>query len=208
MLVDLDYLNRATQSHLSPADADNSSMEVWADESAPSDLSDRLEEAGFAVTQTDLRAERVERLSRAAPAVSLRLYLFAAFAILALVLGAVVLTSVVSAAERSYDSAALKLMGVTRRTLRRASIREHLTWFVIPVGAGIGAGVVGLTLVLPRVALVDTERTEVLRDYAPGVWWPAVGLAAVIGGFALVTWLLAGHGVRRADSHRLRETVN
>ncbi|HTF09112.1 MAG TPA: FtsX-like permease family protein, partial [Asanoa sp.] len=56
---------------------DQLSYEVWATAAAPPDLPERLAAEGIPVTLTETRAHRVTQLGRAAPALALRLYLFA-----------------------------------------------------------------------------------------------------------------------------------
>lgn len=205
ILTDLDYLNRTAQSAADPADRQNTDVEIWANATAGSKVDAGLERLGLEVTHTLDRADTVQRLTRAAPAVSLRLYLVAAFAALAIVLGAILLTASVGVAERSYDTASLRTAGVGRRPLRRASMTEQLYWFVVPVAMGIAAGAAGLALVLPKLFLVRSETPKVPTDYSLDPLWPAAGIGAMVCVFAAVAWPMMRLGVRRGDPGRLRE---
>lgn len=206
MMVDLEYTNLAAQNHAALSDQDEISFEVWANASAGADVAERLAEAGLVVTTVETRAERLDRMGRAAPALSLRLYLVAAGLALLLVAGAILLSATVGAAVRGYDNAALAVAGVPRRRLRAAAIREHLYWIVFPGLAGIGAGAGGLALILPSVPLVSAEAPEVAPSYLLRPELPGLALALVAAVLAAVLWLAVRIGQRRGAARRLRDS--
>jgi putative ABC transport system permease protein len=193
MLVDLDYTNRLSQSITSLSREADLSYEIWANAKAPDGLAEKLSTAGLVVTRTELRADYLQRLGRDAPALALRLYLLAAAAALLLVIGVVLLTSTIGASARGYDTAALLVSGVPRRTMRRSAVREHLYWISVPTVAGILCGLAGLVLVLPDVALVSGREDNMATTVRIGPWWAGGALLAVVAGFATVTW----YSVRR-----------
>lgn len=205
MVVDLEYTDLAAQDHLALKDQDEITFEVWATDAAGSGLAERLADEGLVVAGTESRQELLDRMSRAAPALGLRLYLVAAGLALLLVIGAVLLTSTVGAAVRGYDNAALAVAGVSRRRLRAASIREHLYWIVVPAAAGIGAGLTGLALVLPTVPLVGLEPPEVATVYEPRPLLPGAALVLMAAAFVAVVWLAVRLGRRNGSVRRLRD---
>lgn len=204
MMVDLDYSNRYAQSVTALADEPELSYEIWANEDAPVNIADKLASDGLTVSQSQQRAALLEQSERSAPALALRLYLLAGGAAVALVIGAALLTSIVGAASRGYDNAALWITGVRQQALRAATIREHLYWIGAPVLAGVVCGVAGLFLVLPKLT-VATMQPGVPVEYQIGPWWPIGAAAVTIAGFVAVTWLTLRTQQRHGGSQRLRD---
>ncbi|GAA1876365.1 ABC transporter permease [Asanoa iriomotensis] len=169
---------------------DQFSYEVWATDAAPADLGARLAAEGIPVVSTELWSHRMTQLGRAAPALALRLYLFAGLVALLLALGALVLDAGVTAPWRREQVRGLRLTGVPVRTLRGMANRENLMVLGYPVVAGIIAGVGGAALVLPAIALVSIDGGN--QAYRLGGWWLPGSLA-----FLLVALVVANLVLRR-----------
>ncbi|REF97646.1 FtsX-like permease family protein [Asanoa ferruginea] len=148
---------------------DQLSYEVWATSAAPADLGARLAAEGIPATLIENRSTRVTQLGRAAPALALRLYLFAGLVALLLALGALVLDAGVTAPWRREQIRALRITGVAAGVLRRAANRENVLVLGFPVVAGIVAGVGGAAVVLPAIALVNIDGSD--QAYRLGGWW-------------------------------------
>jgi hypothetical protein len=169
---------------------DQMSYEVWATDAAPADLGARLAAEGIPVLRTERWSDRMTQLGRAAPALALRLYLFAGLVSLLLALGALVLDAGVTAPWRRQQMRGLRLTGVSARTLRRMANRENLMVLGYPVVAGIVAGVGGAALVLPSIALVSIDGGD--QAYRLGGWWLPGSLT-----FLVVALLVANLVLRR-----------
>jgi hypothetical protein len=170
--------------------SDQLSYEVWATAAAPSDLPALLAAEDIPVTLTESRAVRLTQLGRAAPALALRLYLFAGLVALLLALGALVLDAGITGPWRREQARGLRLTGVPARVLRGMANRESLMVLGFPVVAGIAAGVGGAALVLPAIALVSIDGTD--QVYRLGGWWLPGSLLVLITALAV-----AGLALRR-----------
>ncbi len=199
LLVDLDLAIAASQSVLT-----NSTGSVWlrtADPARERRLTQLLADAGIPVTGRSTAAAQRARYDQAPPAWSLRAALAAgviAVLLAALAIGIVVATS---RRVRSYDLAALRLLGLPLAPLRRAVLGEQLLAVLTGVLAGAVVGVAGARLALPAIALfVSPAAVPVpLPDYRTA--WPAV-LFAVAGAAVLLCCVavLAALAVLRAVS--------
>ncbi|MEV4621307.1 FtsX-like permease family protein [Asanoa sp. NPDC049573] len=169
---------------------DELSYEVWATDAAPPDLAARLAAEGTPATLTESRSTRVSQLGRAAPALALRLYLFAGLVGLLLALGALVLDAGVTAPWRRQQASALRITGVPAKVLRGMANRENLMVLGFPVVAGIVAGVGGAALVLPAIALVSIDGGD--QAYRLGGWWLPGSLL-----FLVAALVVAGLVLRR-----------
>src|SRR5262249_501061 len=126
MIVDLDYALKQADATTGVPDTTRFSAEVWANPSAPADLDKRLAATGVAVIEKQTIAQLQDQLGRQAPALAWRLYLLAGVVSALLALGLVLLVARLGARERRHELAALRVTGVSARTLRRGVRREHL----------------------------------------------------------------------------------
>jgi len=203
LLLDLDLAIAASQSVLT-----NSTAAVWlrtADPARERQLTQVLAAAGIAVTGRSTAADRQSSYDQSPPAWAIRAAL-AAGAIAALLAALViVIVALTSRRARGYDLAALRLVGLTAGTLRRAVLAEQLLGVLAGVLAGTAVGVAGARLALPAVALFVRPAAVPLPDYRTG--WPAVLLSA--GGALLLLGcaavLAAGLVLRAVSPGALRE---
>jgi hypothetical protein len=201
-LVDLDYAVARADATTGMPDATRFGAEVWASDAAPADLPQRLAAAGLTVLQTRTVDGLVDQLGRRAPALAWRLYLLAGVVAAALALGLVLLVARLNAGARRHELAALRVTGVSARTLRRGVRREHLALMGLPVLTGFVVGIASAWLMLPGMPLVAVGQTAAVT------WTPQVGALVLAAGAGMVSLLLAVFVavrlVRRASPELLR----
>jgi putative ABC transport system permease protein len=192
ILVDLEYgLTQAED--ISAVGFDSVYQEVWAGPGAPAGLSQRLEDQGLQIVQTQTLAGYSDQLARRAPALALRLHLLAAIIALLLGLGIVLLAARIGSGDRRYEFAALRITGVPSKVLRAGIRREYLTLLAWPSLGGFAAGVASAVLMLPAIPLVTAGVvTESRWQPAPGVLAAAVAacLACLLIALPVVTGLV------------------
>ncbi len=203
-LVDLD-----TAAALATGGLGDSTAAVWlaADDPARErTLSAALAQHGVSVVSRDTAARHRATLAATAPAWAMQFALVTA--LLAVVIAAVVIVIAASTSRRTrrYDMSALELVGVGRRTLRRALLVEQAVVTIVGVAVGTAVGVIGAHLALPSVPmfLVDADQPVVLRP----VVWGSVALAAVLALVALsvISTLVGLQMLRQVAPDRLRES--
>jgi putative ABC transport system permease protein len=205
MIVDLDYALKQAEATSGITDSTRFSAEVWAAPNAPADLDKRLASVGVTVTQKQTIAQLQDQLGRRAPALAWRLYLLAGVVAALLALGLVLLVARLGARERRHELAALRVTGVSARTLRRGVRREHLALLGLPVLVGFAVGLGSAFLMLPGMPLV-TVGTVSTPDWTPGAG--ALAFAAGAGLLSLVlAVIVAVRLVRRAAPELLRGDV-
>jgi putative ABC transport system permease protein len=204
ILFDLDYGVRAAEKGAGLSDNTRLRYEVWASPSAPLDLATRLADQGLQILGTSSVASVQQRLSRAAPALGLDLYLLAGGAAVLLAVGTVLLTAYVGSGTRRYELAALNVAGVRRRTLRAGLLREYVHLLGLPFVVGLLAGGAGALLMLPAIPLVTVGTATGAITYTPSRGALPIAVAATaIGLFVAVLSVL--RLVRSARPERLRE---
>ena len=127
----------------------------------------------------------------------------------ALFMAALVLIVVVSTSWRlrARDHAALRLVGITTRDLRRVTLREQVLVVVPAVLTGAVCGVAGAALALPIIPLFTTPPRLPLPP--SGSSWPAVLAAAAVAMVVLLAVAVrVGQGLStRATLERVREVL-
>lgn len=156
--------------------------QVWLSSDAPSDMAARLARQHVTVTRTIHSAKYLPALDHSGPAFADSLFLLSALAAAVLAIGATAVGRVLSVRRRSYELAALEAVGVSPRTLRRATAAEQGSVFGIGLVVGLAAGLVGSRLALPSTPVfVDTSTGPPL---VLGLPWPLLG--AVTAGMIIV----------------------
>ncbi len=146
-----------------------------------------LAEDGLQVLSVQSRAERRGQLDQEGPALALLLFLVAAAA--ALVLSIVAVSAVLHDAGRSRaaELSALRILGVGRRALVRACLREQLALLGVGLLLGTVAGAVAVQVALPRLPVAAEASGQ-----APAVLDPALELlGALLGATAVVVVVVA-----------------
>jgi hypothetical protein len=175
-------------------------------EGAPAEVLDALSAAGLSV-ETTLADERAV-LDQSAYALALRLYGVVAALVLLMALAGLMVSTAVQLPARRRDAAALRVVGVPRRSVMGAVARELLVVLGSAALAGILAGSLAQYVVLRTITL----------GYAEGLATPALVAtvsparlvvlallaAAVLGILAMVSASLT---VRGARGSTLRESA-
>lgn len=143
-------------------------------------------------------------LDRDGTALALRLFLVAAVAGLALAAATVLTGFFVTGRRRSYELAAVLVLGGSRRSLVGAARREQLA--LVGFGAGLGAvaGIAGIELVLSRLPTVTGGGGPLA---APALQWPVVvvTVVATVATVGVLVQVGARRVVRLASPDQLRE---
>ncbi|MCD6639339.1 MAG: hypothetical protein LT071_05435 [Nocardioides sp.] len=181
-------------------------VRVLQREGAPASVRDALSGAGLTV-ETTLAQER-QVLDQSAYALALRLYGVVAALVLLMALAGLFVSTAVQLPARRRDAAALRVVGVPRRSVMTAVARELMAVLGAAAVAGIAAGALAQWVVLRTITL----------GYAEGLATPALVAtisptrlvvlallaAAVLGAVALVSASLTVRGARGAT---LRESA-
>lgn len=138
---------------------------------------------------------------------ALRLLLVCGAAAIVVSVGALLVAAYVGRRQRAYEVAALRVVGLSRRTVRALLLREALATVFISLAAGGAAALIATGVVLPSLPQFDNPSDTVAVRYTPDAasgWAALAGLGLVLGAVGLsVTALQLRSG--RAD--RLREGV-
>ncbi|HEU0190647.1 MAG TPA: ABC transporter permease, partial [Mycobacterium sp.] len=187
-----------------PSFAAEATWQVWLGPAAPADAVQRLTSHGLIVQGQHTTAQRADALAREGPALALRLLLACAVAAVLLAVAATVIAVLGSSRRRAFELAALRMVGVRRAALIRASFLEQLTLLGTALVLGVPAGWVAARLVMPAIPEYS-RATPLPSSYLPAVT-PVVilfaALAAVLAAAALAAALAL---IRAAVPNRLRE---
>jgi putative ABC transport system permease protein len=178
--------------------------QVWLSPDAPSNMAARLARQHVYVERAIQSATYRAALDQSGPAFADSLFLLSALAAIVLAIGATAVGRVLSVRRRAYELAALEAVGVSPRTLRRATAAEQGSVFGIGLLVGLAAGLVG-----GRLALSSTPmfvHTSIGPPLALGL--PLALLAALTAGmivlFVLVSIVIARVVERAATPGQLR----
>ena len=169
---------------------------MWLGPRAPADAVARLTRAGLLVQSERTETARVATLGRQGPALGLLLLLVCAIAAAVLAVGGTAVSLLADARRRSFELAALRVVGVPQRTLRRSAVAEQALLLSAAVVLGLPSGYAAAALALPLVPEFSDPTTVVLR-YQPSI---PIALACAAG-FALLLWItaqVAGRALARA----------
>lgn len=203
VLVDLDLSIASTQPVLT-----NTSAQVWLAADDPHQeaaLIAGLAGAGITVTGRSTIAHAQSSYDQSPPAWAIRAALAAA--VLAAVIAGlmVVIAAFTSEASRSYDLAALQLIGIRRSWIHRSVLGEQLVAVLFAGVVGAAVGLAGARLALPAVPLfIDQPAVPAPRYDVP--WTPVlIALGALAGLLVLAAVISAFVIEHRIGPDRLRE---
>jgi hypothetical protein len=189
-----------------PRVVEEAAWTVWLGPHAPHDAVARLRQAGLLVEHVRTEHARVNELGRQGPALGLLLLLVCAVAAAILAVGGTAVSLLADGRRRSFELAALRVVGVPQRTLRRSAVAEQALLLGAAVVLGLPSGYVAAALVLPVVPEFSDATPVVLR-YGP----PIVLAVACAAGFVVllgITAFVAGRALARAAvPARLREAM-
>jgi hypothetical protein len=175
LLVDLDGVVTGPV-----AGAGTTSYDVWLASNDPAReraLRRQLAAHGLRVIARDTTGAHVVAFESEGPSLALRLSLLAGLVSVLLAGATLVVGVATSGASRARDLAGLRLVGVPARTVRQASVREHLVVAVVGVLAGTALGLVAAQAALPDIPLFATANKALPLDLSPA--WTAVVLTTL-----------------------------
>lgn len=178
--------------------------EVWLSPDAPRDMSARLAHEHVYVERVVRAASYRAVLDDTGPAFADSLFLLSALAATVLAIAASAIGRVLSVRRRAYELAALEAVGLSPRSLRRATAAEQGSVFGIGLLVGLAAGIVGSLLALPSTPVF--VKTSTGPPLVVGLPWAL--LAAMAAGmiivFVLVSIAIARVVDRAATPNQLR----
>ncbi len=204
VLIDLNAYTREDFSDVVPG---STQTYVLARDGVPADIVDALATAGVNVdTPMSLAAER-DALSHDAYALSMRLYVVVAAALLLLALAGVIAHLVVGMPGRRRDAASLRVVGVPKRTVLRAGLVDLAITLGAAAVAGVIAGVVAQRIILGQIRLgtADSRSPEIAASIDPVALGGYVGATTAV--LLAVSAVVATASVRGARGAELREAA-
>jgi putative ABC transport system permease protein len=172
--------------------ASTTQYQVWLSPDAPSDMAARLARQHVYVQRTIHSATYRSALDDSGPAFADSLFLLSALAAIVLAIGATAVGRVLSLRRRAYELAALEAVGVSPRTLRRATAAEQGSVFGIGLMVGLAAGLVGSQLALPSTPIFVHASTG-----PPLVLGPPWALLAALTAGMIVLFVVVSVAIAR-----------
>ncbi len=166
---------------------DVSITELLVAEDTPASVLDGVEELGVPLTDSVSEDEELDLLRSDAFSLGWRVFLLVGVLTLVLAFLGVLALAVVQLRWRSYEVAALRVVGVRRRDLRRAILTEYVALLGMAVLGGGLAAVGSLVLVLPSLDIGTLEVFDPAVDF--GVRWLVI--AGVLGVVLVVVLAIA-----------------
>lgn len=198
LIVDVSFL----RSQLPGFDSE-ATWQVWLGPKAPADAVARLKAAGLIVQTVAKKQTRIDQLGRQGPALSLFLLLACAIAGSALAVGGTAIAISAGARRRSFETAALRAIGVPRRTLFRAGLLEQLLLLGAALLLGLPTGIAGARLVMPTIPeFADT--TPIKLTYLPHLTPVLLFVVGFVALVCLTAFIAATSVMRAARPERLR----
>ena len=152
--------------------------ELWAAADTPPSVLDAIRGQGIVLENQERLGTVLHELRSDAFSIGLRVYLLVGLATLLLAVFGVFASAVMQARWRSYEVASLRVVGVSQRSLVRASVLEYVVMLGLAVVFGLVAAYLSLVLVLPSISLGTAEPFDPAPLYA--VHWPIVAAVGVV----------------------------
>ena len=164
---------------------------VLARDDTPAAVSQGLRDRGLSVTTTRVEVQRA--LDQGAYALALRLYAVVAALVLLMALAGLLVSTAVQLPARRRDAASLRVVGVSRRIVLSAVLREYVVVLGGTAVAGLAAGTLAQYVVLRTVTLgyVEDLRTPALVAAVDGQRLVLLALVTAVL-FGAVAWLECG----------------
>ncbi|MCA2216652.1 FtsX-like permease family protein [Jidongwangia harbinensis] len=193
VLVDLEYADR-----LAVKLGQTAEPQVWLSADAPADIRDRLAARGLVVAR-DVRADQVRRqLDQQGPALALGFFVLAGALAAALAAGALIMVAAVDRGRRVTDLTALRVQGLSRRAVARATLWTYPVLAAAAVLAGLP-----ITALLWWITGWTLPLAGLDPPPLPFPGWPRV---PVMAGVALLVFLALA-AVAYAAGRRIRREV-
>jgi hypothetical protein len=191
-------------------DATLGDREVWLSRDDPQD--ERVLRARLAKADVDVLARETSgRLARVyagdGAVLALRLLLVCGAAAVVVAVGALLVAAYVGRRQRAYEVAALRVVGMRRRTVRAMLLRENVGTVAVALACGAVAALIATWVVLPALPQFDDPSDFVPVRYAPDAVsaWEAVGGLGLL--LVAVGLAVAALQLRSGRPDRLREGV-
>lgn len=166
-----------------------------------------LGRSGIRVDGRESRVALERRYAGDGAVLALRLLLVCGSAAVLVSVGALLVAAYVGRRQRAYEVAALRVVGLSRRTVRSLLLRENLGTVLVALVSGGLAALVATWVVLPSLPQFDDPSDTVAVRYTPDAasGWAAVGGLGLL--LVIVGLLVAALQLRGGRSDRLREGV-
>ncbi|MGZ4632740.1 MAG: FtsX-like permease family protein, partial [Actinomycetes bacterium] len=184
--------------------------QVWLsrnDKAAEAHLVRALSQDGIHVDTRESEAALQRRYAGDGAVLALRLLLVCGGAAVVVSVGALLVAAYVGRRQRAYEVAALRVVGLSRGTVRAMLLRENLGTVLVALGSGAAAALLATWVVLPSLPQFDDPSDTVAVRYTPvaAAAWAAVGGLALV--LIVVGLTVATLQLRAGRADRLREGV-
>ena len=166
---------------------ENASFEVWLTGDAPSDVVQRLAQAGVTVLRDTTVDDAVAGIAEHGPGITTRFQLFAALILLLLAGGVIVVAATVERRDRAQELRHLRQQGLPERSMRLAGYAATLLVVVAASVTGLVAASVSHSLIATGLPVFSDDWS--VLPVPGGVTTVGLALAA---GAALVVLIPAG----------------
>ena len=163
------------------------SSELLVADGTPDSVLDAVRDEGVTLTDRRTQAEELDLLRSDAFSLGWRVFLLVGVLTLVLAFLGVLALAVVQLRWRSYEVAALRVVGVRRRDLRRAIVTEYVALLGLAVVGGALAAMASLLLVLPSLDIGTIGDFDPAVDF--GLRW--LVMAGVVGVVMVVVLAIA-----------------
>jgi putative ABC transport system permease protein len=156
----------------------------------PRSVLEQVRKEGVSLTDSRSEAEELEELRSDAFSLGWRVFLLVGVLTLVLAFLGVLALAVVQLRWRSYEVAALRVVGVRRRDLRRAIVAEYVALLGMAVVGGALAAIASLLLVLPSLDIGAIGEFDPAVDFSLR-WAVVAGVVAVVmvGVLVIALWI-------------------
>ena len=161
--------------------------ELLVADGTPASVLAEVRDLGVSLTDRRSEGEELDLLRSDAFSLGWRVFLLAGVLTLVLAFLGVLALAIVQLRWRSYEVAALRVVGVRRRDLRRAIVTEYVALLGMAVVGGGLAAVASLLLVLPSLDIGTIGEFDPAVDF--GLRWLVMG--AVLGIVLVVVLAIA-----------------
>ena len=156
----------------------------------PTSVLQKVRKAGVSLTDSRTESGELDDLRSDAFSLGWRVFLIVGVLTLLLAFLGVLALAVVQLRWRSYEVAALRVVGVRRRDLRRAIVVEYLALLGLAVAGGALAAIASLLLVLPSMDIGEIGDFDPAVDYSLR-WLTLAGVVAsvLVVVLAIALWI-------------------
>ena len=184
---------------------DVSLTELMVASGTPRSVITDLREAGVDLSTVRTESGELHQLRSDAFSLGWKVFLLVGVLTLALAFLGVLALAIVQLRWRSYEVAALRVVGVRRRDLGRAILTEYVALLGMAVVGGALAAVAALLLVLPSLDIGVVGTFDPAVDY--DLRWLVLGavLGVVLLVVLVIAWWISRRTVRQGTPATLRQ---